>query len=356
LEFPKWRETSLDRKTEFGWIDVRSPVTRAEVCTSCHVGSAPHGRVITHAMYAAGHPPLSGFEIESFADKMPRHWRYGYEKKAGPNPPFERTRNLLAASIVSIRMAVELAMADAAAPAAENRWPEFARLDCYDCHHELTEPSWRQLGATAPRAGSSPTPVRRPGRPRLAVGCLPLAAIATDVALGPAAAAEFSRLVALLEAPFASSAFGDASVLAERGPLIVDWCRSVEGQLESAPLSIETADQVLRAIAQHAATDYEDFDTARQMFGAWTVVFEEFQANGGVRLSQNDRDQVNRLLDRIEERDPFIFEPKVRNADPAQLPQERSVEMLLPRMFGNRVIYDPAAFAKLVERLDELTR
>jgi hypothetical protein len=30
--------------------------------------------------------------------------------------------------------------------------------------------------------------------------------------------------------------------------------------------------------------------------------------------------------------------------------------MLLPRMFSNRVIYDPAAFASLLQRLDALTR
>jgi hypothetical protein len=350
-EYPVWRNADLEYKTELGWVDVRSPITRAEVCTSCHVGSAPHGRLITHAMYAAGHPPLSGFEIESFADKMPRHWRYSYEKKEASNRPYQRTQNLLTASIVSIRMAVELAMADAAAPADERRWPELARMDCYDCHHELREPSWRQL-----RAGSSSTPVRPPGRPRLAVGSLPLAAIATDVALGPTADAEFTKLLGELHAPFEHSAFGDPAVLARRGAAMVGWCRSVESRLASAEITAEVVRGVLHSIAEHAASDYRDFDTARQLFGAWTVVFEELVANGGIELSAAARQQVNSLLERIDQRDPFIFEPKARFRDPAKPPEERSVEMLLPRMFSNRVIYDPAAFASLLQRLDALTR
>ena len=32
------------------------------MCLSCHLGNAREGRVVTHEMYAAGHPPLPGFE------------------------------------------------------------------------------------------------------------------------------------------------------------------------------------------------------------------------------------------------------------------------------------------------------
>ena len=72
----KWR-TALTRqeKTARGLVDLRDAVTRAEVCLSCHVGNAKEGKVVTHEMFAAGHPPLSGFEIETFRRAMPKHWK-----------------------------------------------------------------------------------------------------------------------------------------------------------------------------------------------------------------------------------------------------------------------------------------
>ncbi len=39
-----------------GYLDLKQVVTRGRVCAGCHVGDADHD--LTHAMYAAGHPPL----------------------------------------------------------------------------------------------------------------------------------------------------------------------------------------------------------------------------------------------------------------------------------------------------------
>ena len=44
---------------------VRDPVRRTELCLSCHLGSTSENKMVTHAMYAAGHPPLPGFEMET---------------------------------------------------------------------------------------------------------------------------------------------------------------------------------------------------------------------------------------------------------------------------------------------------
>ena len=63
-------------------IDVRNPIVRAEQCFGCHIGNAAEGKIITHEMYAAGHPPLPNIEIESYVAQLPRHWRYLDEKVA----------------------------------------------------------------------------------------------------------------------------------------------------------------------------------------------------------------------------------------------------------------------------------
>jgi len=64
-----------EKAEQFGMQNLRDPVTRAAVCSSCHVGSPSEGKVVTHAMYAAGHPPLTGFELNGLSERMPPHWR-----------------------------------------------------------------------------------------------------------------------------------------------------------------------------------------------------------------------------------------------------------------------------------------
>jgi hypothetical protein len=54
--------------------DLRNPGKRAEWCMSCHVGNAAEGKVVTHAMYAATHPVLRGFDLASFSKNLPQHW------------------------------------------------------------------------------------------------------------------------------------------------------------------------------------------------------------------------------------------------------------------------------------------
>jgi hypothetical protein len=349
-EFATWQRTSRAAKTDLGWTDVHDSVARAELCNSCHIGSAPLGRQITHAMYAAGHPTLSGFEIESFADKLPRHWRYDYEKPGVRAGDFPRTGNILIGSVVAARVAVELVMADAAA-ADSGRWPELARMDCYGCHHDLREPSWRQQ-----RAGSSTTPVSRPGRPRLAVGCLPLLEVALVTQAGPAGQEEFTTLVDQLVAPFAASAFGDPRELTTDGATIAAWCRQAERRLQDMPLDANDAVGVLYAIADQATANYHDYDTARQLFGAWMVVYGELVANGALPLGEERLERMNALIASVEKRNPFVLEHDRQSDACANPPEKRLVEELLPEMFGNRAKYNPESFARWMSRLSELTK
>ena len=217
-QFPAWSNTPAAEKSALGWIDVRSPTVRAELCISCHLGSDKYQRLITHAMFAAGHPPLAGFEIESFANKMPKHWRYPAATTGKPS--FDRTRNLLVASVVALRMSAELAMSDV----TKNRWPELARFDCFACHHELAESPWRQeRDATG-----------IPGRPELIVGCLPLVRVAAQVVAGPSADRQLDALIERLQAPFQSAAFGDPQLLAKDGPVIVRGCDTIERNLDAS--------------------------------------------------------------------------------------------------------------------------
>ena len=75
-----WRYLSPADKEKTGLVNLRDPVTKTETCLSCHLGSMAEGKLVTHDMYAAGHPPLPGFDTATFAAAMPIHWTPLHEK------------------------------------------------------------------------------------------------------------------------------------------------------------------------------------------------------------------------------------------------------------------------------------
>jgi hypothetical protein len=72
---PPWRKNTPQQKEAEGVWNLRDPATRAKICMSCHIGNAADGKVVTHEMFAAGHPPLPPFEIATFTKNLPQHWR-----------------------------------------------------------------------------------------------------------------------------------------------------------------------------------------------------------------------------------------------------------------------------------------
>ena len=96
---------------------------RAAVCAECHVGG--EGRDVTHAMMAAGHPPLA-FSLPRFLHDMPPHW-----KKPDASADLSAwVEGAKAAGAARLRQVERMAQRGAA-------WPEFGAFDCYACHHEI---------------------------------------------------------------------------------------------------------------------------------------------------------------------------------------------------------------------------
>lgn len=148
-----WRDKPPEYKFAAGMHDLRNPVVKAALCVSCHVGNASEGKVMTHEMYEAGHPPLPPFEFVSLIEGMPRHWGYPYDLKyfARVKPadtwrlfhfhPADKeaylARRVAVGAIAAVRAEAELLAADAEAARAKDRGGiDMARLDCYVCHHE----------------------------------------------------------------------------------------------------------------------------------------------------------------------------------------------------------------------------
>jgi hypothetical protein len=153
----RWRFLSSAEKEALGMHDLRNPVSKAENCLSCHLGDVGSGKVITHAMYAAGHPPLPAFEMESFGRGMGPHWKRVWDKspqvrqqaaEAGYHTEAaSESQRSLVGGLVALRQSITLVEDYATAfqdVAGERPWPELALYDCQACHHELRVPSGRQ--------------------------------------------------------------------------------------------------------------------------------------------------------------------------------------------------------------------
>lgn len=108
-----------------GMYPARDPVQRAELCVSCHVGTAQ--KQVTHRLLAAGHPRLV-FELDTFTAREPPH----AVPKASPT-----SAELWATGqgVVARARAALLA-----SPTAwRGPWPELSGFDCATCHRDARD-------------------------------------------------------------------------------------------------------------------------------------------------------------------------------------------------------------------------
>jgi hypothetical protein len=299
---PKWRALTCAQKEESkGMRDLWDPKTRAEACASCHVGSPSEGRILTHEMYVAGHPPLPSFELATFCESQPRHWQYQREKppaiqKAqGFNPAvFERTELVVMGSIVVLKESMRLlaAQAGAGGPGAQKKsaWPELARFDCLACHHEL-----RSDQPTVVRSLASPCPPT----PAWVLALVPLG---LEAAYPGSArrdrAREFSMKVEAVDKALRSwPPYGDPSLVAKAARDLGAWADSVIENLQKAVVDRRTALSLLKLLCEIPQDKKMDYGSARQIFCAFRVVYLE--SNGDARNSA-DAD-IQKILDTLDE-------------------------------------------------------
>lgn len=290
---PAWRAMSPDEKeAKFGFIDVRNPIRRTKQCFSCHIGNVQEGKVVTHEMYAAGHPPLPGIEIESFTSQMPSHWRTLREKGEfsgrdryievnfpGQDPLNEltRTKSVLIGGVMALRESVNL-FASQSVDNGSKDWPELAVFDCAACHHDLTAPAWRQKRGY----GSS-----IPGRPQMFAWPLALVRVAVFHRAGgeeAAAKKDWGEFLTKFEAlkraldkrPFGDPAAINAAVTGETG--LLAWLDKLAADVLASRVQAEDARRALQIVVSLPAEDYPDFNSARQLLWAARSIRAELNA------------------------------------------------------------------------------
>lgn len=286
-----WRFLSgADKQEKFGFVNVRSEVTRARLCLSCHLGNAEQGKVVTHEMYAAGHPPLPGFELSTFIGQMPKHW-LDFDKKAeGIRAEFlkrnaddtygretykldnlHQTRAMLASALVSysenLKLAAALADDRVKSPVTKPDWPELAQFECFACHHDLKDKSWRQRRTLR----------GTPGRPMLRAWPTSLAKLALKAAgTDPQ---ELDQRVAAIEQFLSTQPFGRKEQWSATAKPLTAWLDEQAAALEKKPLTRNTGLALLRDLVAIADSDFWDYDSARQLVWGAQVLRRELSSD-----------------------------------------------------------------------------
>lgn len=303
-----WR-TAPKEKLKKQMYDVRDPVKKSELCVSCHVGDATRGRVVTHAMYAAGHPPLPSVEVASFAEQMPYHWRHPgevplFKTWAGSAKPEERKlaeqeygltsppssqARLVAASglaVLSGELDLVAGRCQFDAKDAATRWPEkalpgfrdiaelpalwpqiaMAHSDCASCHHELAHASWRQVRGY-------------PGRPgRVPLAEWPFTLTSRGVGLGAGDREALTKSFQKVFEACSQRPFGDPAALGMSARMAGAEVR------KRFPLSEQAdAKSLLQSLSTMPAEEYLNFDSARQILAALRSVEGEAGAGDTLR-------------------------------------------------------------------------
>ena len=141
------RDVSRSELVAAGMRDTKNLKVRAELCASCHVGSAEQD--VNHDLLAAGHPPLR-FELAAYHRQLTSH------DSSGKRSHWNDARERIAATDFEVKLweAGQMASARAALALLESRahravlaaadeqqtgapWPEFAEYSCFSCHQRL---------------------------------------------------------------------------------------------------------------------------------------------------------------------------------------------------------------------------
>jgi Cytochrome c554 and c-prime len=283
LQRKKWRAMNRKLKEEqFGMRDLWDPATRATLCVSCHIGNAADGKVVTHTMYAAGHPPLPGVELASFSDMMPRHWKYLAEKPANvqkileydaAKAGLERTEFVVIAALVAFRETMKL-MAAQAQDDPEKNWPELAQFDCIACHHDLKSDSWRQKRGYA----------GKPGRPTMrewAGALMPIVilhAARGDAEREKKLTGEMRAKMKELTAAFDAQPFGESKKVGQSAKEAAQWADELLKEMSKVHIDPAGANTLLSGLGKEAKSRTLDFDSARQFVWALRVIQTERDA------------------------------------------------------------------------------
>ncbi len=352
----EFRNQSQADWAKVGFNDLRSPEIQSEKCLSCHVGNFDEGKVVTHEMYAAGHPPLPSIEVATFTNSIPRHWWLLAERKDSnlrkalgfKEGELEQTKLALVGAAVAFRTSMKL-LADESKPGAKDSapgqgWPDFARYDCWSCHHDLKRESWRQARGYAGPPGR--VPVSEWPMPVVELG---ITRISFDDPAGAAAlGADLQRLQKELHDQAINRAFGRQDALVMTANNLANWSVVLTKKLMASSYDRATGLRLLKNLVEETHKNLvnksrkasPDYDAARHI--AWTIklLVEDL----GDQLPKSKADAIRPILAK--------FDGSLKLVLPAGRKYE--IEDNIGSALESIGDYEPAQFQSAIEQLAEI--
>jgi len=328
---PDWRNKPSAEKTALGMVDVRDPILRMRNCLSCHMGNVKENKIITHEMYAAGHPPLPSFEIESFADNMPRHWRYLTEKTGLSEDErkqlqynkdeLARTKRVAIGGLIALSESMKLLADRAETDQDKSPWPALAEFDCGACHHDLRHDNWRQ------RRGYAAVP----GRP------LMRSWPNTLIDIGWPGTDGLQEQLKPLATALSSQPFGEPKEVVKAAREIQKWADELATKLNTQLVDAKSAGELYEKLARRGETELLDYDSARQL--AWSLIIINRELGDA---GSKDKAALDDLAKELQLQRPV---------DPALTPDKKWILVTLSAQLKNRADYEPAKVQELFARL-----
>ena len=206
----------------------------------------------------------------------------------------EQTELVVASAIVALRESMKLYVAGfqmgGPSERAASGWPDFARYDCYACHHELQ--------AFGPSSRADPTgesgAIGRPTIPNWSQVLVGLGVEAVDPKAAAGRLAHIKSLLRRFREALRAQPFGDRELASKVALEIVDWSNPVLTELEAMTEAHEgAADRVidrkvaiglLHRLCQIGRESALDYDAARQVAWAFRTIYREVVPTPSDRL------------------------------------------------------------------------
>jgi len=212
-----------------GMNDVLDLRQRTSQCLTCHMGTAEKN--VDHELIAAGHPDLV-FELDSYSAVMPQHWKK-------PDDPAMGIRTWGVGQATKLKDSLQRLSRRANGPV----WPEFAEMECFACHHDLTkaDKSWRQeRGYQNRRPGNPPWNAAHYAVLRVVINSL-------DPNLASQLDKDFADVYGL-----ASKINTDRNELAQRATKAAATAQEIADRINSEPVDREKAGRLIAEIVANS--------------------------------------------------------------------------------------------------------
>ncbi|MFP6751317.1 MAG: hypothetical protein VB855_06560, partial [Pirellulaceae bacterium] len=251
-----------------------------------------------------------------------------YDANGVSETEYRRLESVVLSSAVAFQTSVKLIKDQAVKSNKPGgpAWPELALFDCYSCHHDLKLPSWRQKRADVVLGFGYKL---RPGRPQLLYWPTTLLPLSGSL----------DKLNGKLEhvgKELDRRPFGDAAQIAAVAGDLVDEVGALLNSMEGVSLKEGDLDRVLLKLCQQAESPAIDYESARQIGWAFTIVLQEHP--------RGDPAEISELIERLEN--------QLRLDLPWQ--QNEKIDEQLTDALQAVSDYEPEEFREIMKGLEKL--